>query len=408
MDFIDLKTQQKRIKTQLESRIQAVLAHGQYVMGPEVFELENRLAEYVGVSQAVSCASGTDALLLALMAFNLGPGDAVFTSPFTFVATVEAIILLGAVPIFVDIDPRTFNLDPNKLELAIQALKSNDPTIYPLPFTPGALPDTPNAGRRTINFTPKGIVPVDLFGLCANYNSLNAIAREHNLYVIEDAAQSFGAEYQGRKACALTDIGCTSFFPAKPLGAYGDGGMCFTGDTDLADIMRSVRIHGQDIDKYENIRVGFTGRLDTLQAAVLLAKFELFPEEIELRELVAKRYTELITYYTSLVPPSIPEGMKSVWAQYSVLSRNSSEREKLTQKLKAASIPTSIYYPKPLHLQKAYTHLGYREGQFPVSEDCSRRIFSLPMHPYLKKEDQEKIIAILKDSNAVRKAGNKQ
>ncbi len=389
MDFVDLKYQQQRIKDKLESRIQAVLAHGQYIMGPEVKELEERLAEYVGVNQAVSCASGTDALLLALMAFNLGPGEAIFTTPFTFVATAEVISLLGATPIFVDIDPQTFNLDPNKLELAIRALKSNDPTIHPLPRF-----DSPLVTRYS-SLRPKGLISVDLFGLPADFDRINTIAREHLLYVIEDAAQSFGAEYHNRRACALSEVACTSFFPSKPLGAYGDGGMCFTQDDHLADVMRSIRIHGQGVNKYENVRIGFNGRLDTLQAAVLLAKFEIFSEEIELRNQVAKRYTDLLTRYSSLVTPSIPGEMKSAWAQYSVLSKNSTERQNFIQKLKGASIPTAIYYPKPLHLQTAFTFLGYKEGQFPVSEDCARRIFSLPMHPYLKLEDQERIVSIL-------------
>jgi UDP-2-acetamido-2-deoxy-ribo-hexuluronate aminotransferase len=384
MDFVDLKTQQQRIKLKLESRIEAVLAHGQYIMGPEVMELEQRLAEYVGVTQAISCASGTDALLLALMAFNLGPGEVIFTTPFTFIATAEVISLLGATPIFVDIDPQTFNMDPNKLELAIRALKSNDSTIHPLPCLDSSL-------------RPKGVIPVDLFGLPADYDRINTIAREHNLYVIEDAAQSFGAEYHGLKACALSDIACTSFFPSKPLGAYGDGGMCFTQDEHLASVMRSMRIHGQGIDKYENVRIGINGRLDTIQAAVLLAKFEIFSEEIELRNQVAKRYTDLITRHaSSLVTPFIPRGMKSAWAQYSVLAKDSNDRQDLIQKLKAASIPTAIYYPKPLHLQTAFAFLGYREGQFPVSEDCARKIFSLPMHPYLKPEDKDIIVSIIK------------
>jgi UDP-2-acetamido-2-deoxy-ribo-hexuluronate aminotransferase len=390
MDFVDLKYQQQRIKHKLESRIQAVLAHGQYVMGPEVFELEEQLADYVGVTQAVSCASGTDALLLALLAFNLRPGDAIFTTPFTFVAAAEVISLLGATPIFVDIDPRTFNMDPDKLELALQALKLNDASIHPLPRSL-----SPNSELRTPNLIPKGIIPVDLFGLPADYDRINTLAHEHHLYVIEDGAQSFGAEYHGRKACALSDIACTSFFPAKPLGAYGDGGMCFTQDEHLAEVMRSIRIHGQGMDKYENVRIGINGRLDTLQAAILLAKFEIFSEEIALRNQVAKRYTDLITRHSSLVPPVMPEGMKSVWAQYSVLTKNSVERQGLIQKLKTASIPTAVYYPKPLHLQTAFTFLGYKEGQFPVCEDCAGRIFSLPMHPYLKREDQERIAEIL-------------
>ncbi|MEW6186672.1 MAG: DegT/DnrJ/EryC1/StrS family aminotransferase [Thermodesulfobacteriota bacterium] len=393
MDFVDLKRQQQRIKQKLEARIQAVLKHGQYVMGPEVYELEERLAEFIGGSQAISCASGTDALLLALMGYGIGPGDAVFTTPFTFVATAEVISLLGAIPVFIDIDPRTFNLDPTQLELAIQALKEEDPSRYPLPRG-----WSPNSQIRTRSLSPKGIIPVDLFGVPADYDPITAIAQKYGLFVIEDAAQSFGAEYKGRKTCSLADIACTSFFPSKPLGGYGDGGMCFTRDDGLADIMRSMRIHGQGIDKYENIRIGINGRLDTLQAAVLLTKFEIFQEEIDLRQKVADHYNTLLSPLAledKLLLPKVPEYAKSVWAQYSVLVKEASDRNGLIEKLKAAFVPTAIYYPKPLHLQLAYAHLGYGDGQFPVSEDCARRIFSLPMHPYLKREDQETIARII-------------
>ena len=457
MHFIDLKTQQQRIKEKIDSRVQAVLAHGQYIMGPEVRELEGRLAGFVGTKYAVGCASGTDALLLALMAYGIGPGDAVFTTPFTFFATAEMISLLGATPIFVDIDPKTFNLDPAKLELAIQALISKDPAIYPLPrllspnseprtpnelsATPSALsslpvtpnaeprtpnslgqevprplplpsseallkrsapsamsPSTPNAERRTPNafsLTPRGIIAVDLFGLPADYDSINSIAKQFNLFVIEDAAQSFGAEYNGRKACALSGVACTSFFPAKPLGAYGDGGMCFTDDEHITEVLHSLRVHGQGRDKYENVRIGINGRLDTLQAAILLAKFEIFPEEIELRQQVAQRYTELLSLCSMLHAPCIPEGYKSVWAQYSILAKDETHRSLLLDRLQKASIPTAIYYPKPLHLQGAYAFLGYRAGDFPVSEEMANRIFSLPMHPYLGLEDQERIVKTL-------------
>ena len=403
MDFIDLKTQQQRIKDKIDSRIQAVLAHGQYIMGPEVKELEERLADFVGVKHAVGCASGTDALLLALMAHNIGPGDAIFTTPFTFFATAEVISLLGAIPIFVDIDPRTFNLDPVKLEQAIGALKNGDPSIYPLPrFSPPASSEAllkriaPNSELRTPNLIPRGIIPVDLFGLPADYDRINAVGKKHNLFVIEDAAQSFGAEYHQRKACALSDPACTSFFPAKPLGAYGDGGMCFTNDDHLAEVLCSLRIHGQGRDKYENVRIGINGRLDTLQAAVLLAKFEIFPEEIDLRQQVAQRYSHLLSSLGSeLSAPFAPYGYKSAWAQYSLLAKDEAHRSRLQARLQAASIPTAIYYPKSLHLQAAFAFLGYQEGDFPVSEAVAKRIFSLPMHPYLKVQDQERIARAL-------------
>ena len=390
MDFIDLKTQQKRIKEQLDANIQKVLAHGNYIMGPEIKELEAKLASYVGVKHAVACASGTDALLMALMALDIGPGDAVFTTPFTFIATAEVISLLGATPVFVDIDPKTFNIDPAKLALAIKALKANDPSIYPLP----------NIEHRTLNIelTPKGVIPVDLFGLPADYDAIDKIAKENKMFVIEDAAQSFGAKYQDKMACAFGNIACTSFFPAKPLGCYGDGGMCFTDDAALAAALDSIRVHGKGSHKYDNARIGINGRLDTLQAAILLAKFAIFPEEVELRNQVAQRYASLLTPHAShsthdpsLLTPYVPAGYTSAWAQYSLLARDEAQRTALMEKLKAAGIPTAIYYPKPLHLQTAFAPLGYKPGAFPVSEDAASRIFSLPMHPYLAQSDQEKI-----------------
>ena len=385
MQFIDLMKQQRRIRESIERRIQAVLDHGLYIMGPEVLELEDALAGYVGVKHAISCASGTDALLLGLMAHGVKSGDAVLTTPFSFVATAEAIVLLGATPVFIDIDPGTFNIDPAALEKTIAALRAGSSPSYPLP-----------RGVDLGALRPRGIIAVDLFGLAAEYASINAIAASYGLFVIEDGAQSFGGDYYGKKACSLTQIGCTSFFPAKPLGGYGDGGMCFTDDDELAEKMRSLRLHGQGSHKYEHIHVGINGRLDTLQAAILMAKFALFPEEIELRQQVAGRYTRLLISATSPVtPPTIPPDHLSVWAQYSVLADTEKQRLILLDRLKAAGIPTAIYYPQPLHLQPAFSYLGYREGDFPISEDCARRIFSLPMHPYLTREDQERIAGVL-------------
>ena len=381
MQFVDLAAQQKRIRNKLESNISAILDHGKYIMGPEIKQLEERLAGYVGVKNAIGCASGTDALLMALMAYQVGPGDAIFTSPFTFIATAEVISLLGATPVFVDIDPQTFNIDPAKLGLAIEAIKNNDPNINPLPITNNPLP-----------ITPKGIIAVDLFGLPADYSQIDAIAARDSLFVIEDAAQSFGAELNGKKACAFGNIACTSFFPAKPLGCYGDGGMCFTDDDSLTEIMQSVRVHGKGHHKYDNIRIGVNGRLDTLQAGILLAKFDIFPEEIALRRQVASRYTELLSHHLSPITPYLPPDTKSAWAQYSVLAKDSAQRTALQNKLKAAQIPTAIYYPKPLHLQRAFFYLNFKNGDFPVSEDCADRIFSLPMHPYLSEADQLKIV----------------
>ncbi|MEW6658098.1 MAG: DegT/DnrJ/EryC1/StrS aminotransferase family protein [Thermodesulfobacteriota bacterium] len=389
MDFIDLAAQQRRIKEKLEERIQRVLAHGKYIMGPEVPELEKRLAGYVGTRHAIGCASGTDALLLALMAYGVGPGDAVFTTPFTFIATAEVISLLGATPVFVDIDPETFNLAPAFLKKAIQAVQAHDPSIYPLP--------SGRQGSRSGNprLRVRGVIPVDLFGLPADYDRLQAMAADYGLFIIEDAAQSFGAQYQGRKACALGHIGCTSFYPAKPLGAYGEGGMCFTDDDALKETMSSLRIHGQGGDRYDNVRIGLNARLDSLQAAILLAKFEIFPEEVELRQQVAQRYTELLGPCATLRAPSIPPGYVSAWAQYSLLAASESHRAGLRQKLQDADIPTAIFYPKPLHLQTAFAGLGYQPGDFPVSEDYATRIFSVPMHPYLQKMDQERIARLL-------------
>jgi UDP-2-acetamido-2-deoxy-ribo-hexuluronate aminotransferase len=381
MQFIDLTAQQKRIRKQLEKNILAVLDHGKYIMGPEVVEIEERLAAYVGVKHAIGCSSGTDALLMALMAFNVGPGDAIFTTPFTFIATAEVIALLGATPIFVDIDADTFNLAPVELEKAIDALKKRDPSLYPLPA----------AHKQPLK--PKGIIPVDLFGLPADYDAINAIANKNGLFVIEDAAQSFGAEYKGNKACSLAEIACTSFFPAKPLGGYGDGGMCFTDNDVLADLMNSIKIHGKGTHKYENARVGINGRLDSFQAAVLNAKFDLFPEEVEMRDQVARTYNQLIEKSTyKIVIPKTPQGYRSVWAQYSLLAKNEDHRAELMDRLNKASIPSAIYYPKPLHMQLAFKRLVYKTNDFPVSYNFSGRIFSLPMHPYLQLEEQEMIV----------------
>lgn len=384
MQFIDLQIQQQRIREKLEAGMQAVLRHGQYIMGPEVKELEKKLSDYVGVNHAVACASGTDALLLALMAFGARPGDAIFTTPFTFVAAAEVICVLGATPVLVDIDSRTFNLDAAKLEQAIQGILKRDHSLHPLP-----------RGVDLSSLKPKGVLPVDLFGLPADYDAIQTVAQRYGLWVVEDAAQSFGAEYHGRKACSLGGIGCTSFYPAKPLGCYGDGGMCFTNDDAMAKIIASIRVHGEGDNRYENIRIGICSRLDTLQAAILLAKFSVFPEEIELRQEVAARYTEALRRHSSVIPPGIPDGYKSSWAQYSVLARDNEHRSMLQAKLRGAEIPTAIHYPKPLHQQLAFAYLGYQDGDFPISEDYAPRIFSLPMHPYLKPEDQEKIARLL-------------
>lgn len=385
MQFIDLKAQQQKIRSLIEEKIKVVLDHGKYIMGPEVDLLESRLASYVGVNHAISCASGTDALLLALMAQEVQPGDCILTTPFTFMATAETIALLGAIPVFVDIDPITFNLDVDQVGKAIAALQFADSAPYPLPR--GVVP-----GKQRLG----GIIAVDLFGIPADYRQINAIAAAHGLFVIEDAAQSCGGERAGKRACGLAQIGCTSFFPAKPLGGYGDGGMCFTDDAVLAERMRSLRVHGQGQDKYENVRIGLNGRLDTLQAAILLAKLEIFPEEVQRRQEVAGSYAELLDGPSSpVVVPRVPSDCLSAWAQYSVLAKDGEHRAQVQDRLRQAHVPTAIYYPKPLHLQEAFAFLGYKEGDFPVSEDCARRIFSLPMHPYLTRAEQEQIATLI-------------
>jgi UDP-2-acetamido-2-deoxy-ribo-hexuluronate aminotransferase len=363
MQFIDLAAQQLRIRSELQRRIQDVLTHGQYIMGKEVNELEERLAKFAGVKHCITCSSGTDGLLMALMSFGVGPGDAIFTPTFTFIATAEVIALLGATPVFVDIDPRTFNIDSSKLQDAIEKIEAT-----------GLL-------------KPKGIIPVDLFGLPADYESIMPLAKEHNLFVIEDAAQSFGGIYKGKKAGSLGHVGVTSFFPAKPLGCYGDGGAIFTDDDALAEKMVSIRVHGSGNHKYENIRVGINGRLDTLQAAILLAKLEIFPQELETRQRVAKRYTEGLRRCVGV--PYVPERLISAWAQYSI---QTDKRGEIQAHLLEQKIPTAVYYPAPLHLQPAFSYLGYKKSDFPVAETTARRILSLPMHPYLTDAEITQII----------------
>ena len=382
--FIDLSRQQSRIRAGIEKRIHQVLDHGNYIMGPEIQELENALSQFTGSRYALSCASGTDALLIALMAYNIGPGDAVLTTPFTFIATAEVIALLGATPVFVDIDPHSFNIAPQDLTKALQALSRRDASLYPLP-----------AGIFEKEIVPKAIIAVDLFGLPADYSEINAIAREHGLFVIEDAAQAFGAEYDGKRAGSLAHVGCTSFFPAKPLGCYGDGGMCFTDDDALADIMRSLRVHGKGGHKYDNVRIGINGRLDTLQAAILLEKFSIYAEELQLRQKVARIYDELLYTCTGLSLPFVPANKMSSWAQYSVVAPDEILRQALIDGLKAKGIPTAVYYPKPLHLQSAFLNLRYKDGDFAVSESIARKIVSLPFYPYLEQSTQMQIAEII-------------
>lgn len=349
IDFIDLKTQQDKIRPAVEQNAHKVLHHGQYIMGPEVKELEEKLAAYVGTKHCISASSGTDTLLIALMALGIGPGDEVITSPFTFIATGEMIVLTGAKPVFVDIDPRTYNIDPNLIEAAVTS-------------------------------QTKAIMPVSLYGQCADFDAINAIAEKYNLPVIEDGAQSFGATYKGRRSCGLSTIGSTSFFPSKPLGCYGDGGALFTNDDELATKMRQIRAHGQD-RRYHHPALGINGRMDTLQAAVLLAKFEVFNEEVASRDRIGARYTELLG--KSVVTPFIKAENSSVYAQYTVQVENRSDVQK---KLSELGVPTAVHYPVPLHLQPVFAKLGLQKGTFPVSELTGERVMSLPMHPYLTDE----------------------
>ena len=356
IEFIDLKRQQDEIAIELDKRIKTVLAHGQYIMGPEVKELEDKLAHYVGVNHCVSVSSGTDALLIALMALGIGNGDEVITTPFTFIATGEMIALLGATPVFVDIDQRTYNLDPLLIEQAV----------------------TP----RT-----KAIMPVSLYGQCADFDQINAIAAKYGIPVIEDAAQSFGATYKGRQSCALSTIGCTSFFPSKPLGCYGDGGACFTDNEDLAVLMRQIRAHGQD-RRYHHPIIGLNGRMDTLQAAILLAKLEIFPKEVKDRARIGSYYST--QFGDTVTTPYIEPFNTSVYAQYTVQVDN---REQVQEKLQVAGIPTAVHYPIPLHLQPAFSDLNLLVGSFPVAEALAKRVISLPMHPYLSDSDIEGIVS---------------
>ena len=374
--FIDLKTQYQRLQVDIDAGIRRVLDHGAYIMGPEISELEAGLSAFCGARHSIACSSGTDALLLGLMACEVGPGDAVFTTPFTFFATAEVIAILGATPVFVDIDARTFNIDPVKLDQAIRRVAS--------------------AGR----LTPRGIIPVNLFGLPADYDAINAIAADHQMFVLEDTAQGFGGEYKGRMSGSLGDISATSFYPPKPLGCYGDGGAVFTSDDALADKIRSIRVHGEGADKYDNIRIGLNARMDSIQAAVLLPKLAVFAEEITQRQRVARNYSAALAGLVET--PCVSADCKSVWAQYSVLSDH---RQSIRSALAACHIPTVIYYPVPCHLSPALEYLGYRPGDMPVAENVSGRIFSLPMHPYIKDGFAGQVAEIISDAVKNRQPG---
>lgn len=364
VQFIDLKAQQELIRDDIDRRIAAVLDHGRYILGPEIGDMETELADYVGVGHCISVASGTDALMLALMALDIGPGDEVITTPFSFISTAEVIGLLGGTPVFVDIDPATFNIRADLIEAAI-----SDKT--------------------------KAIMPVSLFGQCADMNAINAIAERHGLPVIEDAAQSFGAEQHGRRSCSLSKIACTSFFPAKPLGCYGDGGACFTDDDALAARIRERRNHGQS-KRYHHASIGINGRMDTLQAAVILAKMALFPGEALKRSDLGARYSELLAD-TGCITPTVVDGNLSVYAQYTLRVPN---RERLVKALDDAGIPSAVYYPVTLDRQPALASCSRVAGDLSVSHQLTGEVISLPMHPYLEESDMQRI------ANTVRSALN--
>lgn len=369
IQFIDLQAQRRRLGAPLEAAIAAAVEGGQWILGPQVSQLERDLAAWAGVKHAIACANGTDALLLILRAWDIGPGDAVFVPAFTFAASGEVVVLAGATPVFVDVLPDTFNMDPASLEAAIALVK------------------------REGTLTPKAVMPVDLFGQPADYRALAPIAAREGLKLLCDTAQGFGGLWDGKRAGAIGDAAATSFFPAKPLGCYGDGGACFTNDDGLKDLLLSIRMHGQGSDRYEHVRIGLNSRLDTIQAAILIEKLKIFQDEIDKRNAVARRYTEAFKGSNRIVAPHVVEGAVSTWAQYTLQVEN---RAKFQADLKAAGVPTAVYYPIPLSKQKAYAH--YPAAPTPVSEALSGKVVSLPMHPYLDAATQDRIIAAVLES----------
>ena len=368
MQFIDLKKQQDLIKDRISNRVNKVLDHGKYIMGPEVFELEEKLALFVNRKHCISCSSGTDALLIPLMALNIGPGDAVLTTTFSYIATSEVVRLLGATPIFIDIYEKTYNINPDLIENGVEIAKKS-------------------------NLNPKALIAVDLFGLPARYRLLKQACEKYDLTLIEDSAQGFGGLIGDELACSFGDISSTSFFPAKPLGCYGDGGAIFTNDDALAEKMKSIRVHGSGKDKYDNIRTGINGRLDTFQAAILLEKLNIFPGEVIKRNQKADKYSKNIS--DSYIKPFVPQNYTSSWAQYCILASSVEHRDSVINHLKNKKIPVMIYYPIPLHEQTV--NLDLKKTECPVASDISKRIFSVPMHPYLEDEDQEIICMSLNE-----------
>ena len=366
MEYIDLKAQYKRLKDKIDNNIQNAISNAEFISGPEVKQLEEKLAEYVGRKYCVTCANGTDALTIAMRVLNVKTNDAVFVPSFTFYSTSEVVSLEGATPIFVDVDERTFNIDAMKLEKAIKQVI--------------------NEGK----LNPKAIIPVDLFGQVANFPEILKIAAKYNLKVVEDGAQGFGGSINGKMACSFGDISTTSFFPAKPLGCYGDGGAIFTDDEEFYELMLSLRVHGKGSFKYENVRVGYNSRLDTIQAAILLPKFEAFKEyELDNRNKFAKMYTEKLK--DIIKTPVVPEGYVSSWAQYTLILDSEEERNNLQDELKKAGIPTMVYYPIPLHKQIVYEGYNFNLDDLKVSEELSKKVLSIPMHPYMNEETVNKI-----------------
>ncbi|MDP1910906.1 MAG: DegT/DnrJ/EryC1/StrS family aminotransferase [Hyphomicrobium sp.] len=366
--FIDIAAQRKRLGKSIDDAVAKVLAHCQFIMGPEVRQLEADLSAFCGARHTISCSNGTDALIMALMATGVGPGDAVFCPSFTFCATAESVVCAGASPVFADVDEKTFNMDLASLDRAI-------------------------AEARRAGLKPKAIIPVDLFGQPADLEGIAAIAKREGLFVISDAAQSFGATYKGKRVGTQALVTTTSFFPAKPLGCYGDGGAVFTDDDKVAEALRSIRVHGQGADKYDNVRIGMTGRLDTIQAAVLIEKLKIFQDEIEARNRVAQRYAAGLKDVA--IVPEVASGYGSVWAQYTIRVE---KRDALAAVLQTRGVPTAIYYPKPLHRQEPYKRYPVAGNGLPVTDKLAAEVISLPMHPYLDEPTQDRVIAAVREA----------
>jgi dTDP-4-amino-4,6-dideoxygalactose transaminase len=368
LPFVDLQAQRRRIGPRLDAALARVLAHGQFILGPEVRELETQLARFSGVRHCITCANGTDALLLPLMAWGIGPGGAVLVPSFTFVASAEVVVLAGATPVFVDVARDTFNMTPESLELGVLA-------------------------AREAGLVPRVAMPVDLFGQAADFARLEPVCRKYGLKILSDAAQSYGGAQGNRRVGALAPVTATSFFPSKPLGTYGDGGAMFTEDDEVDALLRSLRMHGQGIDKYHNVRIGLNSRLDTMQAAVLLEKLSILEDEIDARDRIARRYSEALADVCEV--PVVVGGNRSAWAQYTILIEG---RDRIAAALNDAGIPTGIYYPIPLHRQDGYRHFPSAKGGLPVSEELARLVLSLPIHPYLSAADQDRVIAAVRDA----------